>query len=71
MPKLSKKYPHQFLMRTDDEFERILEEMRNLERPVPNRADYMRKLLYDAHRKAIRDGRVSEDTVVSLAKRRK
>lgn len=65
------KYPNQFLMRTDDEFDAALEQLRSAERPVLSRADFIRKVVFDLHRKAVRDGRIEEGTVVSIAKRRK
>ena len=70
MPKETR-YPNQFLMRTDDEFDEALEQLRSAERPVLSRADFIRKLVFDLHRKAVREGRIEEGTVVSIAKRRK
>ena len=70
MPKETR-YPNQFLMRTDDEFDQALEQLRSTERPVLSRADFIRKLVFDLHRKAVRDGRIEDSRVVDLARRRK
>lgn len=46
------RYASSFTMRTDEEFLEALDAIRELERPVPSRADMLRKLVFEAHRKA-------------------
>ena len=70
MPKDSK-YPNQFLMRTDDTFDEAVEQLRHAELPVLSRADFIRKVVFDLQRKALREGRIDESKVVSIGRRRK
>ena len=67
-PVMTEKYPNKRLLRTDDAFDNALEDLRHLEMPVLNRSDYLRKLVFEAHRKAIKEGRIAE--VVQLRRRK-
>lgn len=46
------RYAASFTMRTDDDFLDALDEVREGEKPVPSRADMLRRLVFEAQRKA-------------------